>query len=306
MAITPVGFTGTVTEASFSRMMSAVGGYGILGTVGGTNFAAARVAGSRTVTVQPGEIWAPGIHVTMDAVTTPTAVAANVSGSNRIDLLVMRVNWSTDTCALMILPGGTSPPSYNINPGILYDIPLYQLVLAPSAADYTTVNIAAGDIRTYMVDGITAISANALPDTFPGRLWTRPFDGKIILGGSGSETSTFRAQKDSGWFTVMGAPAGFSGSLKARSTNGIVKLAFNWTKEGGGTGTGVDFSVTLPGDLWPGGGVDITETIWAGSNPCRLYVSAGTGSMGFNNVTMAAGQIITGSPVWHDRYYYSS
>jgi hypothetical protein len=94
MAITPVGFEGQVNEQPFAKMMSAVGGYGILGTVGGTNFAAARVAGSRTVTVQPGDLWAPGVHVTMDSVTTPTAVAANSTGSNRIDLLVMRVNWT--------------------------------------------------------------------------------------------------------------------------------------------------------------------------------------------------------------------
>jgi len=302
MAITPVGFEGQVNEQPFAKMMNAVGGYGIRGTVGGTNFAAARVAGSRTVTVQPGELWAPGVLVTMDSVTTPTAVAANSTGANRIDLLVMRVNWTTDTCSLMILVGGATAPSYNLNPGVTYDVPLYELVLASGAADYTAVNVAAGDIRVWIVDGLPAINGDKLPDTFPGRLWTKPFDGEVILGGFGSETWKFKADSDTGWYDALPAPAGFSGTMKARVRNGMVKVAFNWTKVGTGTGTNVDFSVTLPSALWPGGSVDVTETIWAGSSPCRLYVSAGTGSMGFNDVTMAAGQIITGSPVWHYRY----
>lgn len=292
MAIIPVGFEGQVNEQPFAKMMNAVGGYGILGTVGGTNFAAARVAGSRTVTVQPGTIWAPGVLVTVDAVTTPTAVATNSSGSNRIDMLVMRVNWTTDTCALMILVGGTSPPSYNLNPGTLYDIPLYKLVLPPGAGEYTDANIAAGDIRTWLVDGNTAIAGDTLPDTFPGRLWMKPFDGEMLLGGFGSETSTFKAEKVTGVSTIMGAPSGFTGVVRGWQLNGIAEVEFSWTRTAG-TITNLDIDTgPFPAGWRPK--YEINRQLFAINTAIRVGIPSDGGLFRLNNVTISNGNNITG------------
>jgi hypothetical protein len=308
MAIDPVGFVGTVSETEFSKIMGAVGGHGVIGGYGGSSLAATRVPGARNMLIQPGECFAPGVHVTMDAAASAAAAApANTSGLPRIDLMVMRINWTTHAAALILIAGTPSsspePPAYNQSPGVVFDVPLCQGVLPHSAADYSATTIAQGDRRVWLVDGLLAQTADSVaPTAFPGRLVTSPDNGKILLGGFGSERWTFRADSDTGWYDALTAPAGFGGTMKARIRNGMVKVAFNWTKLVTGTGTDVDFSVTLPSALWPGGGVDITETIWAGSSPCRLYISAGTGSMGFNDVTMAAGQIISGSPVWHYRY----
>ena len=307
MAITPVGFEGQVNEAPFAKMTAALGGSGVVGTYNGTDFAATGVAGQRNVLVQgqPSTLWAPGVLVTMDADASPAAGASlNSSGFTRIDLVVMRVNWTTDACALMIVEGTgssspTAPTTYNKIPGTVFDVVLAEMTLPHNAGQYQSIR----DRRVWLQDGVMAQPAGStLPETDPGRLLTQPDTGRIILGGFGSERWTFRADSDTDWVTVMGAPAGFTGSLKGRVRNGFVKLAFNWTKDAVGTGTGVDFSVSLPSGWWPAPGVDITETIWAGSNPCRLYISAGTGSMGFNDVTMAAGQIITGSPVYVYQY----
>ena len=309
MAITPVGFTGTVTEVDFAKMMNAVGGYGILGTYNGTDFSVTRVAGSRTVLVQgqPSDLWAPGVLVTMDADASPTASAANTSSNPRIDLLVMRVNWSTHACALTIIPGtplaNPEPPAYNRTPGEVFDVPLAEMTLLPSGADYLAANIR--DRRVWLQDGVMAQPDDrVLPDTFPGRLVALPDDGRLIMGGFGQERHTIQPDSDTGWVTVpITAPPGFGGSVKGRIRNGMTKLAFNWTKTGTGTGGTITFgNVFLPNGWRPGGGVDIVETLWAGANPCRLYISADDGEMGFNNVNMAAGQIIQGSPVFHYQY----
>lgn len=307
MAITPVGFTGTVSEVEFSQMMSAVGGHGVLGTFGGTSLKASRVPGSRAMAIQAGACSAPGVYVSMDATTNSPTSAANTSGLPRIDLVVMRINWTTHAAALINIAGTPStnpePPAYNQVPGVVYDVPLCQGVLPHSAADYSETTVAQGDRRTFLQDGLMAQNTGAvLPPNTPGRLVELPTDGKILMSGSGSEWLTFKAETDSGWYDALAAPSGFGGIMKARVRNGEVEVAFNWTKLSVGTGSNVDFSVTLPFDLWPGGGVDITRTVWAGSSPCRLYISSSTGSMGFNDVTMAAGQILSGGPQWQYRY----
>jgi len=308
MAIDPVGFVGTVSETEFSKIMGAVGGHGVIGGYGGTSLAATRVAGARNMLIQPGECFVPGVHVTMDAAASAAAAApANTSGLPRIDLMVMRINWTTHAAALILIAGtpGSSPepPAYNQSPGVVFDVPLCQGVLPHSAADYSATTIAQGDRRVWLVDGLFAqADGSVAPPNYPGRMVTSPDNGKILLGGFGDEKWTFKAETDSGFYDALTAPAGFGGTMKARVRNGEVEVAFNWTKLVTGTGTNVDFSVLLPYDLWPGGGVDITREVWAGSNICRVYISSSTGSMGFNDVTMAAGQILTGGPRWQYRY----
>lgn len=303
MAITPVGFVGTVQEASFSQMMSAVGGNGIVGSYAGTGFAATRVPGSRSMSIQAGTCWAPGVFVTMDATTTSPAAAANTSGLPRIDLVVMRINWSTHAAALINIAGtpNANPvaPSYNTSPGVLFDIPLRQSLLPSGDADYTAVNIAAGDRRYWLVDGTFAQpSGRVLPDSAAGRLVTIPDAGKILLSQNDTSRWTFNAESDTGWEDLSASvPSGWIGGtsgvpqFKGRIRNGVAYLKFSWQKVAASI-TDQTFDWSVPSKYIPttdmpfvamstGPEVPVLLTI---GTPCHAY-----------SVTNNAGQYIQGS-----------
>lgn len=304
MAITAKGFTGSVDQVEFAGMMSAVGGHGVLGGYAGTDFLVSRVAGSRTVLVQgqPSRCWVPGVLVTMDADAQPAAAAANSSGVPRIDTVVMRVDWSAKTATLTIVTGtpnaNPQPPTLNANPGVLFDIPFADMTLLSGGTDYATANIR--DRRVWLQDGtMVTQDDNLLPSTFPGRLVYLPDSERLILGGPGQERATFQAQSDTGWTNVLPAPAGFTGTLDGRKQNGRTDLDFRWVKSGTGTGTGVEFQVTLP-DGWRPGGRDVVKQVWASLNPVRVYIGS-SGVMTFYNVTLQPGQSLSGTVDFHSQ-----
>jgi hypothetical protein len=299
MAITSKGFTGTVTQTDWAAIMDASAGSGLTGTFNGTGFSAAP-SGTRQLTVQPGTLLASGVHVTMDASAATTGSSANSSGLPRIDLLVMRVNWSSGAAALAVIEGtpngAPQAPTFNKTPGTVEDIPLYEARLNPSVSTYTNLF----SRRYWLQDGLYAVpEGTRLPDMPAGRLAVVPGDeGGVLVGrGDGQPADELRRWRDSGWLpnSIVAAPNGFGGSVKGRLMNGWVMLQFNWTKLLTGTGTNATFSsAPLPVGWWPGGGVDISTDIWAGPTKARIYISASTGGMGFGPLTMAEGQSING------------
>jgi hypothetical protein len=195
----------------------------------------------------------------------------------------------------MILVGGTTAPSYNLNPGVTYEVPLYELVLASGAAEYTAANVAAGDIRVWVVDGMPALAGSKLPDLFPGRLWTKPFEGKLILGGFGSESWTFTADDQTGVLTALaGAPPGFQGEVKGWQKDGIAELEFSWTRTAtGGTITNVDVDTgPLPVGWRPK--ATINRLLFAANLPIRASFPSGNSFFRMNNVTISPGNVISG------------
>lgn len=306
MAIIPVGFVGTVQEVDFSKMMSAVGSAGVVGTFAGTAFAASRVPGARSMSVQAGACWAPGVLVTMDATTTSPTSAANVSGLPRIDVVAMRIDWGAHTAALVNVAGtpaaspqppafaNTSTTLYN-QPGVKYDIPLRQAVLPSGDADYTAAAVSAGDRRAFLIDGVrTALSTTIFGAEPPGAVISQPNAHRVLVRNlAGTEWDIYSADSDTGWVdTGMAAPAGFSGTLFGRKLNGITELQWEWTKETAGTGTGITFSIGIP-DGWRPGGKPIDGVLWAGGVACRVYM-LNTGSAQYGPLTVPAGGMIRG------------
>ena len=305
MSIVSKGFTGSVDQVEWAKMMTAASGSGLTTTFSGTGFSVALSGGARTMVVQPGELWANGVHVAMDAAATTTASSANGSGLPRIDLLVMRVNWTTLASALIVIEGtpagSPQPPTFLKSPGVTVDIPLYEARLNASGTAY--VSGSAFSRRYWVQDGLYVIPVGTrLPDMPPGRVVVQPGDeGGLLVGNvDGQVPMEFKQWRDTKWLTVdVDTPAGFGGSIKGRIINGWVQLQFNWTKVSTPTGSGITFnSDELPVGWWPGGGVDISGLLWAGPNPCRIYVSSSTGSMQFGPLTMAAGQILNGMLVF--------
>jgi hypothetical protein len=298
MAITAFGFPGSVQEVEFAKMMSAVAGHGLVGTYNGTQFSASRVPGARSMSIQAGACWAPGVYVEMDATTTSPAAAANTSGLPRIDLVVMRVNWSTHAAALINIAGtpnsNPQPPAFNRQPGVVFDIPLRQAVLPSGDADYTADAISKGDRRYWLKDGVmTQVASSAiLPFLNPGALIVHPETGDISVGGN-STYFTVKASTDTGWSTLSTpAPGGFTGTIKGRKRDGMAMLKITWTKTGGSI-SNTDFAVAVP-DGWFPDGEDINPGVWAANSPVRVYFGA-NGTLNFNNVTIATGNVLQGT-----------
>lgn len=313
MAISTAGFTGSVDQVDWAKMMTAAAGNGLLDIPGtgftGTGFSVAANIGARTFTVQPGSLFANGVLVEMDAAATTTASSANGSGLPRIDLVVMRVNWGTGAAALTVIEGtpagSPAAPTFNKNPGVVIDIPLAEARLNSGGTAYVSGTVFSR--RYWIRDGLYIVPVGTrLPDMPPGRLIVQPGDEGGLFAGStdGNPVMEFRQWRDSGWLTVdVDTPGGFSGSLKGRIINGVVELQFNWTKIGGSTGTNITFSSDELPVGWRPGGIDISRAINAGDSHCRVYISAATGSMQFGPLTMAPGQILNGGFQFFNQWF---
>lgn len=299
MAINPVGFTGTVSEVDFAELMSGTVGYGILGAYLDGSFAATRVVGSRTVLVQPGTLMVPGVKVEMDAAASPTASANNATGANRVDLLVMRINWSAHTATLVIITGTTVAPTYNGTPGVLFDVPLAQLTLPSGDSDYSSVNIVSR--RVWLRNGVqVAPSAVTFPTTgtrpLAGAMVVQPDLRRVLVRNTASTGwDIYNAESDSG-VVELSLPAGWTGAFSVRVINRIAFLKFAWSWPGAAQTTEVPFASL--GDYQPDGTwYGSVFSNYSGVQAVRVLLSTSTNRI--SPVTVQPGLSITGTMTYH-------
>lgn len=301
MAFTGTGFEGTVGETEFSQIMDAVSDHGVLGTWNDTSLSAAKVIGSRTMLVQPGKVFVPGVLGTLDAAADATAAAAPspaLSGSvQRIDLLVARFDWSSTGTVSLVMKAGTQsstpvPPSVTQTPGVLFEVPLKQGVLTAAVqGEYTTASMV--DRRYWLESGSYVIGTSIqLPAGRTGAMAYRP-DTSQMLRYNGSGWDTFKSESDTGWgLTSIPSPGGFSGGVYGRIKNGLVELQFEWTKENTPTGPDIEFSITIPDGYRPPRDVD-KVLIAAKTKVCRIYMQPG-GAARLGPMTLSAGDTLRG------------
>lgn len=123
MAITSVGYTGTVGDKDWAKLIPRAGGV----TQGVDDFAALRVSissGTREVAVAPGIAWASGVMAASSGIEALTL--ASVPSGVRWDLIVLRYNWATRVTSLAVVPGGSAKliPSRANTPGTVVEQPL--------------------------------------------------------------------------------------------------------------------------------------------------------------------------------------
>jgi len=294
MAWTAVGFDGTVGEFEFAQIMDLVGQPGVVGTYNGTAMSCTRNVGARTVTVKAGSTYAAGVLATLDVDTVSPASAANSTGSNRIDLLVVRYSWSGvgGTASLVMLQGGSQPPALTQNPGVTFDIPICQILVRPAVGEFASSDLTSR--RDWVMPGLMVqSSATPLPAATAGRAVYHPDNGYLLVG-KGTTWSTFRPWSDTGWQAIVSAYPGFTGSTWGRILNGIATVTFPWTK-GPNSVSSADIQITLPQAYRPN--FDVTGTLVVGSPkaPVLLSISNGDGITTLHDVTINAGQVLWGS-----------
>lgn len=291
MSITAKGFTGSVGQADMAKLLSAGAGWGVLGTYFNTYFNTTRVPGSRTVNVAAGDLWGPGVFVSSSTTAQPAASSANITGSPRIDMLVMRLDWTTNpgTATLKIVEGGGLPPTLETTPGNKFDVPLYQLTLQSGASDYATAGIA--DTRVWLVDGQMVQPSGAIdPKASPGRMLLTPDTGLIQKGASIAGRWQYKPWSDTGLIPVaVTVPAGFSGQSYGRKLNGVETLSIQWTRTAG-SANGVTLDSGLP-DTWQPADVDHTLTGWQDNTPVRV-IAYRNRNLTIGPINTSAGAII--------------
>lgn len=260
MAFTGTGFEGTVGETEFSQILDAVADHGVIANTAtpynGTAFSAAKVIGSRTMLVQPGYIYFPGVIGHLDAAVNATAAAApspTLTGSQvRIDLLVARCDWSGAGSVTLVMKTGTQaastdavPPGVTQNPGVLFEIPLRQGVLTAAVqGEYTTSTMV--DRRYWIESGKYVLpSSTQLPPGRAGAIANRPDTHQMLIH-NGSTWDTYKANSDTGWSQIVSPIGGFAGGTWGRILNGMATVMFPWIKGSTSITSPTNIDITLP------------------------------------------------------------
>jgi hypothetical protein len=129
MTISTVGFDGSVSEGQWSELMryAIEGGYRHSVANG---FGVAPTTNPREVSVAAGTAYAAGVLVISDAA-VPLTVGANAGSTDRLDLVVLTLNWSTNTALLEVVAGSGSVPTPTQDPGNVWQIPLAVVKVRP-------------------------------------------------------------------------------------------------------------------------------------------------------------------------------
>lgn len=177
MAISSVGYDGTIDETEFSRWAGFYGGPPVV--AGHDDWRVDVVsAGDRTVTVKAGRGYGYGVADTSDADTNIQldVVAAGV----RWDAIVARRDWATNTTEFVAVTGGTTsalPPSLLLDwtdQGVEAD-QLLALVQVTAGQQVPTQVL---DLRAYGSKVVTVADLRAVPSAPLGMEVVRSLDGQ--------------------------------------------------------------------------------------------------------------------------------
>ena len=204
MAITNIGYDGTINEPGWAKLTPFLGkkyGFG-----SSTDLAPTSVAGvDRTTRIAPGSSGGYGVLVTSDAnVDVQSPVLAS---GTRWDTVVLRRDWQTNTSSIVVVAGTATEQvaaGLNANPGVIDDMPLALVQItagtqAPTAIRDLRPNVADADKRdvgdVFMHAGSTApFGAIAAQGQALSRAqYSRLFARIGTTHGAGDGSTTFNA-----------------------------------------------------------------------------------------------------------------
>ncbi|UXN31017.1 hypothetical protein [Glutamicibacter sp. M10] len=248
MAITSVGYDGTVDEVQWASMVSKVGGYEY-GVDGANHFAVSQSAGTRMVSVASGLAWGRGVMDISDA--AAVIQLDSVSTGSRYDLIALRRTWGPANggpTEIVVIKGTSSkgiPSGRQKNPGVIDDQPLALVrVAAGSSAIPEVIDLrvwgrnggqlfAKDDLVRSYIDAIgTEININ-------GTLWQRTVGSNNV-----AVWTKHGLRRDTGWIrTTSGFLSGWGGAdsyMRYRIVDKVCYFRIRFNRTGG--------TITYPSD----------------------------------------------------------
>lgn len=242
MAITSVGYDGTIDEVQWAEMIKKVGAsdYGV---VGGGDWRVTGTAGvDRTVTIAAGKAWGHGVFDTLTSATT--IQLDTVASGYRWDLVAIRRDWTgTGGASTIVKVNGTTtkgiPAARLTGPGVTDDQPLALVQITAGQSAPTAIL----DLRVFAGNGgmtardemvLTYLKQPGASLNINGTAWACTLDGN-----SNSVWTTSQISGKVPLFGVGGTPTGMpippSGTqflIQAGSTvlttdaNGFAKITY--------------------------------------------------------------------------------
>lgn len=297
MAITSAGYTGTVDQVDFAEMLQGVADHGVVGEWNDSSLSASKVSGQRTMLVQPGAVWVPGVLSKLTVAQNAVAAGALV-GASRIDLLIAKFNWSTGLTTFEMKAGtaGTGlPPAVTQTPGVLWEVPLRQGTLTTaSPTEYVSASVTE---RRYWIQQGKYVLANAtqLPPAKIGAEAYRP-DSNQQLRFNGNGWDTYKANSDTGWKQIVAPIGGFTGATWGRILNGEAIVVFPWVKGSTSITSPTNIDITLPAEYTPSFDLVFSD-LYAESPkaPVLISMSAGSPVLRINGLVLTGGARLQGS-----------
>ena len=281
MAITSVGYAGTVSDEQWAKMVARVGSafYSV------DDFASFRVtaaAGTRMIQVATGGISGKGIYdLSSTVVTRPLG---SVPSGVRWDLVVLRRTWATKVSDIVVIPGGSTKalPDRSITPGTVDDQPL---ALVRVAAGSTAIQEIV-DLRCSVHNG-GAIAWDDLARTYLNQLGTDLRIGDVawsrVTDAGGAEIWVSSDMGETGWVDVPygdgWGPVSDELRLRVRRVGASVEL------RGAAKRTGAEASVSALG---------VVPVAYRPARITPLGATVGSAGMVAEKFVTAAGVIAVG------------
>lgn len=223
MAITSVGYAGTVNDVQWATLLPYGGGaeYAVVDT---TDFrVTSGGSGDRAVTVAPGVAIGMGV---MDMSDSSVVLNAAAASSVRFDLVGLVRDWATAESSLAIIPGGSAQaiPSRPVNPGIEDVQPLALIRVDPGSSVVQVV----ADLRVWVGPG-GAVAQSPLVRGFLSRPGTR------IRIGDDEHVRGFASNGAATWHSTRATPT--FGQMYNNVSQGMTNAG--WTTLGFAAGSSI-------------------------------------------------------------------
>lgn len=202
MAITDIGYDGTISDVEFAQMQQHSGV--LVPVVCGKADLAVAINGAATLTctVAPGSAAAPGVFTTSNATESVVFDVVSTGGQTRWDAVVLRRNWSTGVSTIVIVKGTAAASAPMVLPSgvdLTLDAGLDQVLALVQITNGQSLPTQVVDRRLWGTKKFTLPSSSALPSP------TAALYGMEVETPIGER---FRCLSDSG-----GSPAWISGTL---------------------------------------------------------------------------------------------
>lgn len=240
MAITSVGYDGTVDEVQWASMVSKVGGYEY-GVDKAGDFAVSQSAGTRMITIAAGLAWGRGVMDISDAASVIQLDA--VTTGSRYDLIAIRRAWGPvngGPSELVVIKGTsakTLPANRHSNPGVSDDQPLALVRVQSGSASIPEII----DLRVWGRNGGQLFAKNDLVRSYLATVGTELNVAGVLWQYVPSTNGTAAwikhgTRSDSGWVTInTGWKSGWGAAgdyIRYKTKNGITQLLVRFTRTG--------------------------------------------------------------------------